>query len=290
MNTVTPRWLGGFALLVAAFWAGNAAATGSLSTFSGEATPLGAGTANTYVTVDQDNVPVAIGVRLTGTALEGLPSRLNNTTRCFDGNGDGQLEAGSECIGDYETVMTWPPQAELAGLPFKWMGLDWNAHGHMPPGVYDIPHFDFHFYMVDRQSVAAIRTGVCPELVDCEDRERARLPVAAEYLPAGYMDVGAVVPQMGNHLLSSASPELATPPQRFTHTMIYGAYDGAITFVEPMITREFLLGKPDICVPIAQPQRWQKPAYYPTQYCMRYLEDEAALTISLEGFVDRRTL
>lgn len=57
-----------------------------------------------------------------------------------------------------------------------------------------------------------------------------------------------------------------------------------------MITREFLLVRPDSCVPIAQPQRWQRPAYYPTKYCMRYLEDEAALTIALEGFVDRRKL
>jgi hypothetical protein len=243
---------------------------------------------NTYVTLDEGNIPVAIGVRMSESALEGLPEQPNNTSRCFDLNSDGALESGTECLGDYESVLVWPREAEAAGLPFRWLGLNWNARGHPPAGVYDIPHFDIHFYMVERETITSIRSGPCGEWTDCEDFERARIPVAPRYFPPGYTEVGAVVAQMGNHLLNTASPELATPPRRFTHTLMYGAYEGNIIFIEPMITREFLLSRPDMCVPIAQPAEWQKPAYYPTRYCVRYRDNEAVLTISLEGFVDRR--
>ena len=32
-------------------------------------------------------------------------------------------------------------------MPLKWALLNWNPHGHIPPGIYDRPHFDVHFYM-----------------------------------------------------------------------------------------------------------------------------------------------
>ena len=34
-----------------------------------------------------------------------------------------------------------------ADIPFKWVLLNWTPHGHIPPGVYDTPHFDVHFYL-----------------------------------------------------------------------------------------------------------------------------------------------
>lgn len=253
-------------------------------TYEGDTVALGNGTVGTYLTLNADGTPMAIGVRFTETALEGLPAEPNNTTRCFDKNGDGNLEAGVECAGEYEYMMAFPPEAANAGLPFKWMEVDWNAHGHGPPNVYDKPHFDTHFYMVDREQVDAIRPGPCGIVIDCEDFKRAQATVPETYLPAGYIDVGAAVAAMGNHLVNPASPELADPPGPFTHTFIYGAYDGHITFMEPMMTRNFLLTKPDVCAPIAQPPDWGAPGQYPTKYCVRYVPEETAYTVSLEGF------
>ena len=35
---------------------------------------------------------------------------------------------------------------------YKFVQFDWNPAGHEPAGVYDLPHFDFHFYTVSRRS------------------------------------------------------------------------------------------------------------------------------------------
>lgn len=285
MNTTVVSLLKRLALaaLLLSIWAGPAH---GMSTRDGEPVPLGKGTVNVYLSIGDDGFPAAIGIRLSEAALDGLPAEPNNTTRCFDRNSDGKLEAGVECLGEYETFLFLPDDPASATLPFKFLELDWNAHGHAPPGVYDKPHFDMHFYMVNQAAVAAIRPGPCGIMVDCEDFARASMPLAEPFLPAGYVDVGAVVAEMGNHLVNTASPELATPPQPFTHTLIYGAYDGRITFIEPMMTRDFLLTRPDGCWPIVQPSRWQSAGRYPTEYCVRHSQSEAAWTISLEGFKD----
>ena len=84
--------------------------------------------------------------------------------------------------------------------------------------------------------MAAIRPGPCGELIDCDDFKRAQIPVPAQYVHADHIDVGAAVPDMGNHLIDAKSPELVVQGREFTHTFIFGAYDGQITFYEPMIT------------------------------------------------------
>ena len=93
---------------------------------------------------------------------------------------------------------------------------------------------------------------------------------------------------MGNHLIDSTSPEFGKPPEKFTHTWIFGAYDGHITFYEPMITHEFFMNRPKECVPIKQPQAWEQAGYYPTYYCIRYLHNRDEYTVSLEGLIYRK--
>lgn len=106
-------------------------------------------------------------------------------------------------------------------------------------------------------------------------------------MPPDYIEVGAVAAGEGNHLLDSKSPELGDPPEGFTHTFIYGAYDGHITFYEAMITAAFLASQPDECHPIKWPRALQVAGYYPTEYCMRYLPEEREYRVSLEGLVQR---
>ena len=111
-------------------------------------------------------------------------------------------------------------------------------------------------------------------------------PVPPKYVAPDYVAVGAVVPAMGNHLIDTTSPEFS--PTVFTHTFIYGSFDGEITFYEPMVTREFLLGQPeDACVQIKKPQGFAQAGWYPTEYCMRYHQDDNNYTVSLEKFVAR---
>jgi hypothetical protein len=92
---------------------------------------------------------------------------------------------------------------------------------------------------------------------------------------------------MGNHLINARSPELAKNGPAFTHTFIFGAYDGHITFLEPMVTQAYIASKPDTCAPIKQPEAWEIAGWYPTRYCVRYLEATARYTVSIEDFVQR---
>jgi hypothetical protein len=228
-------------------------------------------------------------VSLDKKALEGLPTEMNSKSRCFDKNGNGKID-GDECIGDYQLEFTLPQgDAAKAVSPFKWVGLNWNPHGHVAPAPppWAEPHFDFHFYIAERGAVKAMRPGSCGELIDCEDFKKATKPVPVKYVHRDHINVGAAVPDMGNHLINSKAPELAKGGPKFTHTFIFGAYDGHIIFLEPMITRAYLASNPDMCAPIKQPSAWEVAGFYPTKYCVRHLERGDRYTVSLEGFVER---
>jgi hypothetical protein len=54
-----------------------------------------------------------------------------------------------------------------------------------------------------------------------------------------------------------------------------------------MITLAYLQSRPDLCVPIKQPEAWATGGYYPTTYCIRHLPDDERFTVSLEDFVHR---
>ena len=84
--------------------------------------------------------------------------------------------------------------------------------GHPPPAppVWAVPHLDFHFYIMEREAVRQIRPGPCSELIHCDDFKRAQIPIPKHYVHPDHIDVGAAVPDMGNHLIDSKSPELVT--------------------------------------------------------------------------------
>lgn len=250
---------------------------------------LGKGRAWAYVALDAKGGPLALGVSMDKAALDDLPKEHNMTSRCFDKNGNGKMDAG-ECLGDYELVFMLPQDGAARSVsPFKWVTLNWNPHGHGEPAPppWAEPHFDFHFYIADRKAVKRLRPGSCGELVDCEDFKKARKPVPAKYVHRDHIDVGAAVPDMGNHLINSKAPELAKGGPKFTHTFIFGAYDGRITFYEPMITRAYLASAPKMCARIKQPAAWAIAGAYPTKYCIRYSDRSGRYTVSLEGFVER---
>lgn len=255
----------------------------------GEPVHVGNGTVRTYLALDSAGSPMELGVLMSHDAFEGLPAARSTTGRCFDMNGNGRNDASGECEGDHEYVLGLPSVvADRSDIPFQWMGLNWNVEGHAPPHIYDLPHFDFHFYIASESSVRAIRVGRCAFFVDCDDFKRATQAVPDKYVDRRHINVDAVVAAMGNHLIDSTSHEFAKPPGRFTHTWIFGAYDGRITFYEPMITHEFLMTRPNVCVPIKQPQAWQIAGYYPSRYCIRHHAAANKHTVSLEGLVYRK--
>jgi hypothetical protein len=285
------RWSAIAVLAAAGMWVGSVTTAEAVQprVVATKAQKVGKGWARTYVALDANGAPLALGVSLDRAALEGLPAEPNATSRCFDKNGNSRMDA-HECVGDYELVFAVPQgPAGKSVSPFKWVSLNWNPHGHFPPAPapWAAPHFDFHFYTAARETVKGIRPGACGELVDCEDFRKATRAVPPRYIHRDHINVDAAVPDMGNHLIDSKAPELQKNGPPFTHTFIYGAYDGRIIFYEPMITHAYLAGRPNMCARIKQPEAWEEAGFYPTRYCVRYLDRVDRYTVSLEGFVER---
>lgn len=219
----------------------------SPKTFAGVSVQIGNGTAHTYVTMDDNNKPTTVGIRLTADALNGLPS-------------DGLIPG---------FMLSLPTQAAESG--FDHCEIDWNPNGHEPLFAYGVPHFDFHFYLVSEQEQASVIPG--PDTI----------PVEAQYIPADYTSGIMAVPDMGTHWSDSTAPEFHGQP--FTATFIYGFYHGSMTFLEPMVTRDFLQSKPDMLLPIKQPQSFQKNGYYPSHAHIFFDNSSNEYVIALEGLL-----
>jgi hypothetical protein len=224
-------------------------------TYNGPSRQLGEGRAYAFTTLDTDGKPIAIGLRMSETALTGLPAEAPH-----DGTG-------------WEYVLPLPKEAAFLG--YDHVGVDWNPHGHIPEGVYNKPHFDFHFYMIspaEKEKITA--TG--------EDLARAHKAPAPEFMPEGYiLPEGTEVPRMGAHAIDPSSPEFNKMP--FTKTFIYGFYDGQMVFVEPMITKAFIETKPNTTDRIKLPGAYAKHGYYPTMYSVKYNAAQQEYEIALEG-------
>jgi hypothetical protein len=67
----------------------------------------------------------------------------------------------------------------------------------------------------------------------------------------------------------------------FKQTVINGSWDGAYTFIEPMMTREWMLTKQAIQENIKQPQAYQRNGYFPSTYGVRYDDQAKEYSISL---------
>jgi len=127
----------------------------------GAAQPLGNGTARTNVEFDGED-PFEIGVAISETAMESVGQNM---------------------------VMLRLALPEDAPEPYTFAMLDWNPHGHEPDGIYNLPHFDFHFYITPEAEVDAI--------VPTDPNYATR----ANNLPAG-----ALVPQFHAVLSAPGSP------------------------------------------------------------------------------------
>jgi hypothetical protein len=226
--------------------------------YIGQTQVVGNGVAYAWVRF-KDGKPATIGVTLTESALSGLPETLPADRGYFE----------------YRLAL---PQ-EAAGTPFDHISLDWNPKGHEPAGIYDVPHFDFHFYMITPQAQDRITARG-------EDLARCFKKPAPGVMPAGYATgPGSESPGMGAHWADVSSPEFHGQP--FTSTFIYCGYDGKVIAYEPMITRALLASRHTLTQPIKQPTVYLKRGFYPTSYTVQYDPIRKEVTIALEGLTPR---
>ncbi|MBC9719452.1 hypothetical protein H9Y04_43795 [Streptomyces sp. TRM66268-LWL] len=261
---------------------------GPCAVYGAPSTPLGAGSLRAYAQI-VDGSPQSVGVVFPRSVLSALPTDPTDGRHCYDTDNDQTLDPHTECIGGHERPLALPSQlTNLPQMPLRWAMVNYNPAGHGPPHIYDTAHFDFHFYLQPREKVQAIRMGPCGVVINCDDHATATEPIPARHLPLDYRDRGFAEARMGNHLVDSTAPEWHGRP--LTHTFIYGAYAGEITFLEPMLTQAWLEGlstgtNPTGCHPIKQPRQWQAPGAYLQDYCVRFRANRCDYTVSLENFL-----
>lgn len=225
--------------------------------YKGPEVAINNGKAWTWVQLKDDGSPERLAITITDAAMNSVPTQ--------PGEGGGHEDM---LLNSY--VLTFHPKAAVT--PFKHIWLNWNPAGHEPPGIYDLPHFDIHYYMItnaEREAMANDKIDVLPD---------------ASYVPASYISPGPGVPLMGNHWLDATAPELNG--QTFTETFIFGSYDSKVIFYEPMITKAFLQGATNYERDIPQPTKYQQAGYHPTK--MRVAKHDGVTEVILEGFVKRQ--
>jgi hypothetical protein len=241
----------------------SSAAT-SAGTVFGPSQPLGNGTAKTYVTLDAAGLPTEVGLRFSSTALDNLPQ-----------------------TGPEQTIMLAFPD-QIAATPFDHVMLNWNPQGHDPVELFGKPHFDAHFDMIPMAEIQAIQPS------DPQFAAKANHLPEAKYIPQDYVvppgpsAAEQATPGMGVHLADSSDTTLVPGKYNFQQIIINGVWDGRYTFVEPMITRDWLLTQPTFQGDLKLPQAYQQDAYYPTTYGIRVDPQTKDYVIALTGLTSRQ--
>jgi len=218
-----------------------------LTTTVGDLVTLCNGKAQSFVCKDAQGNPVSIGFVFSEEVLKHLPS---------------------------EMTMTSIPVPKNNGTLVDHISVDYQPIGHEPPGVYDKPHFDIHFYMISESEQMMIDNG--PKMES--------LP-PAEFIPANYQAPPGGVPMMGKHWSDVTSHEFHGQP--FDRTFIYGSYDGQFTFHEPMITIAYFKTKQNFTDNIVQQPKVQREGYYPKTYSVTYEAKEKRYKVTLGGLTLR---
>jgi hypothetical protein len=210
--------------------------------------PIGNGTVRAWVSQNSKGEPISVGVNFSEKALENLPTEPAQFVLLLPKNKGKNF---------YTHVL-----------------VDWNPQGHEPAHVYDLPHFDVHFYTISNEDRMAIGPNDLAQFANAP---------SSQYVPDHYMQIPGGVPQMGAHWADLLSPEFNGGV--FTKTFIWGSYDGKFIFWEPMITRDYLLSHPDDLVTLRQPSAYAHDGYYATQYSVSYSESPKEYTVALRNLV-----
>lgn len=221
-----------------------------MSEVAGDCSPAFGGEVCTWAVMEGDAV-VEVGATVPLATVEGAPA---------------------------DAPFVWPPATEAAiALPaaeeagFTHLTINWEAMGH-PPQTFLVPHFDFHFYMISPEERLAID---CSKL-DKPTAVPAGYTVPDEHLPPELAEIvgtstliGVCVPEMGMHALSEVEMASEEP---FDGSMIVGYYEGKPIFLEPMLSREFLLERRsfDLAIPAVPGREGRGPTAFRGDY------DEAA--------------
>ncbi len=227
---------------------------------AGDSATVAGGSVSTWARVNGGGKVIWVGLTIPLSMVENMPA-------------PGSGPAGAVATLNYPAIVqqtTYFNHAEVQA----------NEHGH-PANPryadvhrYEAAHFDFHFFSIPVAAVLTIPFVPPSPLLPSVPMER---------LPVGYAQPEFSVPQMGRH--SSPLSEF-TATDTWLATMVTGFLPDATAmhFIEPMITREFLLRRQNFTLPVPQPAVLGKETQYPTECVVAYDKDADAYHIVFKGF------
>lgn len=248
-------WLAAIALALS----GGAANAGQADKFiAGDSVTVAGGTASTWARVNGGGKVIWVGLTIPLSMVENPPA------------------PGSGPAGAF-AVLNYPAVAQQTTY-FNHAEIQFNEHGHptnpryAQTNRYSAPHFDLHFYSIPVADVFAIPPGLF------------FTPAPAERVPGGWAQPEPrSIPQMGRHA-GPLTEFTATDP--WLLTMISGFLPDAsyMHFIEPMITRDFLLLRENFTLPVPTPAVLGRATQYPTECVVAYDKDADAYHIVYKGF------
>jgi hypothetical protein len=209
---------------------------------------VGNGKARTFISKNADGTVKQVGFTFSEDALSGLPAQ----------NAAFALPMPS----DNQTLI-------------KHISFDYAVHGHGPEHIYDVPHFDVHYYMISEREKNEITL---------EDPKIDVLPPAAS-IPKNYVP-GPNEAKMGKHWFDTTSHEYHG--KDFTSTFIYGSYNGRFIFMEPMIAVSYLKEKPNVNIPVNKFGAVSQAGLYPQAYSILWEKERRDYTVALSDLVMRQ--
>jgi len=219
---------------------------GKYNTFYGPQEQVGNDSARTFATISHKGVPLEIGVIFTATALTGLPAENTYYSLPFH-------------------------QKAIEATLFEHVVVGLSAHGHvMPPDGFIGPHFDVRFFMMTEEERLAIPA---PPAAGFDV-----IPPSG-YLPPNYVKNSAQA-QIGRHWAEN----IYTAGQTVNSAMVYGTWNGQVTFLAPIVTLATLSGGQSYSEAYPQPQYFARQGYYATRYNI-YTDDKGRVYVSLSNFV-----
>jgi len=220
--------------------------TADLQILYGPSVLIGNGVGRAWVSEDLSGNPTAVGICLSEAALDSLPQMNQEYILQFNSNSASHF--------------------------YKFVCLNWSAQGHIPDSIYNISHFDVHFYNIEDSIRMMIGSNGSSEIT---------LAPASQYIPSNYSQLIGGAPSMGAHWFDLLAPEFNG--STFTKTFIWGSNNGQFIFWEPMITHDYLLTHPNSETTLRQPLAFQQDGWYPQSYTVKYSTSPNEYTIGLSN-------
>lgn len=244
-----------------------ASPTGGIQT--GESIEVGNGTVTAYATTTAAGTAISLGVHIDGAAMAAFGDEEVDVNLDFP-----TTTAAGDAVDHHQ---------------FRFVRFEYLPDGHIPEGVYDVPHFDFHFFMLDEQTVEAIEPHPAQYTIPKPQMPEAHIrPPLVDTDDDGEPDAPLVEKRRGEPITDPRFSEYQEDGE-FTHTHLYGGYDpdgdgtGRLILFEPMITTDFVDQLDTLLeVELQTPSAYFTADEYPTAYVVQPVGD--GLDVHLDSF------